>query len=59
MPDDFRKRGPPDRIRINLNEALEVAYWTKELRCSEVQLRDAVKAVGPMADAVRNYLNRR
>jgi len=59
MPDDFRKRGPPDRIRINLNEALEVAYWTKELHCSEAQLRDAVKAVGPMADAVRNYLNRR
>jgi Protein of unknown function (DUF3606) len=59
MADDRSKRGPPDRTRINVGEAHEVAYWTKELGCSEAQLRAAVKAVGPMVASVRNHLNRR
>jgi hypothetical protein len=60
MVDDRSKRhGPPDRSRINLGEPHEVAYWTKELGCSEAQLRAAVKAVGPMLASVRNHLNRR
>jgi Protein of unknown function (DUF3606) len=42
-----------------VGEPHEVAYWTKELGCSEAQLRAAVKAVGPMVASVRNYLNRR
>ena len=59
MADDRSKRGPPDRTRINVGEPGEVAYWTKELGCSEAQLRAAVKAVGPMVASVRNHLNRR
>jgi hypothetical protein len=59
MADERNKRGPPDSSRINLGEAHEVAYWTKELGCSEAQLRAAVKVVGSMVATVRNYLNRR
>jgi hypothetical protein len=59
MADDRSKRGPPDGTRINVGEPHEVAYWTKELGCSEAQLRAAVKAVGPMVASVRNHLNRR
>ena len=58
MPDDRSIRGPADRSRISVNEAYEVAYWTKEFGCTEAQLRDAVKAVGPMVDEVRQYLGR-
>jgi hypothetical protein len=59
MPDDRRKRGPPDRMRINVGEPHEHAYWTKELGCTEAKLRATLKAVGPMMAAVRNHLNRR
>ena len=59
MADDRSKGGPPDRARINVGEPHEVAYWIKELGCSEAQLRAAVKVVGPMVANVRNHLNRR
>ncbi|AMJ65928.1 DUF3606 domain-containing protein [Hymenobacter sp. PAMC 26628] len=57
MSDDRTNRGPADRSRINVNEDYEVRYWCKEFGCTEAQLRAAVKAVGVMADKVRQYLN--
>lgn len=56
MPDDSQKRGQQDRVRINVNEAYEIAYWTEELGVSEDELRMAVAAAGPMASAVRDHL---
>jgi hypothetical protein len=58
MSDDLSNRGPADRSRINVNEAWEVSYWCKALGCTEQQLRDAVKSVGVMADAVRSHLRK-
>lgn len=58
MADDLRNRGPQDRTRINVNEPWEVTYWTKELGCSESELRAAVKAVGVLVAAVRAELRR-
>ncbi|WP_286897668.1 MULTISPECIES: DUF3606 domain-containing protein [Achromobacter] len=58
MSDDLSKRGPQDRSRINVNETHELRYWTQELGVSETQLRDAVKAVGPSATAVREHLRK-
>jgi hypothetical protein len=54
--DDLTKRGPADRSRVNVNEAWEVAWWTKELNCTEAQLRAAVKAVGVMVLDVKAHL---
>ncbi|WP_315136293.1 DUF3606 domain-containing protein [Achromobacter marplatensis] len=45
----------PRRARINLNEAHEVRYWTQRFGVSEAQLREAVKAVGVSADAVKKH----
>ena len=59
MTDDPRNRGEPDRSRINLNEEHEVRYWTKALDATEAELRAAVEAVGPTADKVREYFQRR
>ncbi|WP_343738299.1 DUF3606 domain-containing protein [Achromobacter sp.] len=58
MSDDLSKRGPQDRSRINVNETHELRYWAQELGVSEAQLRDAVKAVGPSATAVREHLRK-
>ena len=57
MSDDPKQRGKPDRSRINLSEAHEVRYWTRELGVSEEQLRDAIAALGSSsATRVREFL---
>lgn len=58
MSDDKSKAGPADRSRINVNEDYELRYWTQALGVSADELRAAVKAVGPMADAVRQHLGK-
>lgn len=58
MSDDLSKRGPQDRSRINVNEAHELRYRTQALGVTEAQLREAVKAVGPSATAVREHLGK-
>jgi hypothetical protein len=55
MTDDTKKTGL-DRNLISLEEPHEVRSWTESLKCSETQLRDAVKAVGNSAEAVREDL---
>ncbi|CAN7211235.1 MULTISPECIES: DUF3606 domain-containing protein [unclassified Acidovorax] len=55
MSDDKNKTAL-DRQFINLSEPYEVRSWTHSLGVTEVQLRDAVAAVGRSADKVREYL---
>ncbi|MDQ0027810.1 hypothetical protein J2X90_005646 [Variovorax paradoxus] len=45
MADDPKKTGL-DRKLIAMHEPHEVRSWTEALKCTETQLRDAVKAVG-------------
>ncbi|MFN3439663.1 MAG: DUF3606 domain-containing protein [Acidovorax sp.] len=45
-----------DRNLISLNEHYEVRDWTNSLGVTEMELREAVAAVGPSADKVRQYL---
>lgn len=59
MSDDLNQKGPADRNRINVSEPWEVRYWTRELNCTEQQLREAVRAVGVMVVDVRRYLSQR
>ncbi|MYN24805.1 DUF3606 domain-containing protein [Duganella levis] len=56
MPDDLNKRGPLDRVRINVHEEHELRYWTRELNVTADELSRAVAAVGVMAEDVRKYL---
>ncbi|RZJ25472.1 MAG: DUF3606 domain-containing protein [Haliea sp.] len=58
MADDKSNRGPADRARINVNEDYEVRYWTEKLKCTPDQLRDAVKAHGPVAATVEAELKK-
>ena len=50
-----QKRGP-DRRRINIEQAYEVKYWSKEFGVSKEQLEEAVLAAGDHADQVRKHL---
>jgi len=57
MTDTLNIRQPQDKFRINVNEPWEVRYWTQQLGVSEEQLKQAVKAVGPMTLKVKLFLN--
>ena len=45
-----------DHWRVDLSEAWEITFWSREFRCSDSDLRKAVEAVGNNAGAVRAYL---
>ncbi|MDM0116915.1 DUF3606 domain-containing protein [Variovorax sp. J22R133] len=55
MADDPKKTAL-DRKLIALGEEHEVRSWTESLKCTEEELRAAVKAVGNSADKVREYI---
>ncbi len=44
--------------KITIEKDYEVRHWMRTLTCSELQLRQAVKAVGPEEEAVRRYLQK-
>jgi hypothetical protein len=48
-----------DRRQIDLAQSYQVRDWCKAFRCTKEELHDAVKAVGPTAGQVREYLERR
>jgi hypothetical protein len=50
------KRESPDRSKINMQHALEVKCWTKELGISKAELRAVIDKVGNSASAVRKEL---
>ncbi len=58
MADDLKNRGPQDRARVNTTEQWELSYWTKQFGVTEQQLKDAVRAVGPMVADVQKHLNK-
>ena len=58
MPDDKNKTGKADDLRINVNEAYELNYWSKKFGCSEAELKKAVQAVGPMVKDVEKYVKK-
>jgi hypothetical protein len=59
MADDLGKRGPQDRLRINVNETWERKWWSQRLGVTPDKLKAAVRKVGPMVSDVRRLLKRR
>jgi hypothetical protein len=41
---------------INVQDAAEVLHWAEELGVSELELREAIRNVGPNADDVKRAL---
>lgn len=58
MADDPFRVGAEDRIRINVAQKWELAYWKRKFtamvgrKVESADLKAAVHAVGPMADDV-------
>ena len=57
MSDDPKKTGL-DRKLIGLESPHEIHSWRMAFGCTESELRDAVKAVGNSAKAVREHLSK-
>jgi hypothetical protein len=56
MPDDLTKTGRADDARINIHEDYEVRYWSQKLGVTHDQLKEAVRAAGPMVRDVKRHL---
>ena len=56
MPDDKSKKGKQDDSRININHDCELRDWSKRFRVTPQQIKEAIKAVAPMAEDVRRHL---
>ena len=54
--DDLAHFHPLDPGRINTIDPVELAYWCRQLHCSEAQLRDALAKAGDHVTAVRDQL---
>jgi hypothetical protein len=50
------KSSSRERQKINASDGWELHYWTRQLRCSEQDLRSAIAVAGPEIVAVRGYL---
>ena len=48
---------PADRSCIDINDAREVQWWSKQFGCNEQQLRQAVARVGNSAATVEQLLD--
>ncbi|WP_342249360.1 DUF3606 domain-containing protein [Sphingomonas sp. OTU376] len=58
MSDNLQIRQPQDRLRINVHEPWELNWWTREFGVTRQQLEHAVRQVGVMTSAVRQYLGK-
>lgn len=56
MSDNLGKRRPQDATKVNVNESWELNYWSEKFGVTKERLKEAVKAVGTSADAVKKYL---
>jgi hypothetical protein len=50
--------GPADPKRIDIHANAEMRHWVREFGRSAIQLKEAVKAVGPLVSDVRAHLQK-
>ena len=53
------KRGPFANDRVNPHDRDELNYWCQKFSCTDLQLKNAVTAMGTDPDAVRHFLKGR
>ena len=53
LPPDYK---PLDPGRIDTVDRVELQYWSKQLRCTQAELTEAIFNVGDHATVVREYL---
>jgi hypothetical protein len=55
MGDDLSKTSSRDRRMVDLSEVWERRYWANAFQVSEVELMEAIAAVGPYEENLRKY----
>jgi hypothetical protein len=58
MPSDDLMPGPADPTRIDIQASAEMRHWVREFGPSAMQLKEAVRSVGPLVSDVRAYLQK-
>lgn len=56
MTDNLNKRGKADRIRINVHQSYERAYWAKALHTTQGDLRALVAKHGVMVKDIKRAM---
>lgn len=54
--DNANRRQPRDRLKVDINDPGDIAYWTNKWGCTEHELRHAAEAVGPLVHAIEGLL---
>jgi Protein of unknown function (DUF3606) len=57
MADDPKETHPQDALRVNVNQAYELRYWSQKFGVSPEQLKKVASRVGPMADGVERAIS--
>jgi hypothetical protein len=58
MPNDSKDRVPQDLARINVDEPLELAYWSRKFSESPQKLRQLVAQHGLMVSEIARALGK-
>ena len=56
MPDPLTDFKPRDPGRVDMDDPIELQYWSQELHCTEAELMEALSKVGNHITSVRGYL---
>lgn len=57
MTDERRRTGEGDDVRIDVDQERELRYWAEKFGVTQDEIRQAVKAAGPMVKDVRHRLS--
>jgi hypothetical protein len=58
MADNKKKRGQPDKGRVNPKENYEMQYWKEKFGVSSQQITGAIRATGSTsAKKIESYIN--
>jgi hypothetical protein len=55
--DKEHPRAEQDR-KIDIDNQAELKRYCSEFQCNEMRLKNAIRAVGPSAEAVRRYMTK-
>ena len=58
MPDSFSNQTPANSPQLIFDVPSELSFWAKEFKVSPSRIKEAVKAVGPVAKDVEAWLAR-
>ena len=56
MPEELSPFKPLDPGRVDSTNHVELLYWSREFKCTDAELTEALAKVGDHVTALREYL---